>query len=340
MVTPNIPVHRQLSEQAVLRSAYMSNVQKTAAEQGFDTLYNDIADGLPGDARIGEKRKQAMEQFASLGLPHRRVEEWRYTDLKSLMQTAFVPQASEAITEAQLTQMLGTLAGIDAVKLVFIDGRYSTAMSDELVEGVLAVPMAQALDDGCFVDAFLEADQLEGMKEDAVTSLNTALMADGLALNISRKPAKPVHLICVHSGQNENLITLRNHINIEDGADFTLLESHVAAGDAGLQSNSLTRMGIGAGAVVEHIKFQNENVATTHLATLKANLGKDAVLREHQFNMGGDIVRNQHFIRFDGEHSMFDMSGVTLVRNKQHCDTTLFVDHAVPNCKSREMSRR
>ncbi|MGC2603499.1 MAG: hypothetical protein WA384_19430, partial [Rhodomicrobium sp.] len=59
----------------------------TPHEQRFLDLYDSSSDRLPGARRpeVRAWREAALERFAGLGLPHRRVEEWKYTDLRVLM---------------------------------------------------------------------------------------------------------------------------------------------------------------------------------------------------------------------------------------------------------------
>ncbi len=313
-------------------------VQKTAAEERFVTLYDELADALPGTDEVSRMRREAIDLFQAKGLPHRRVEEWRYTDLKMLLKDVYRPEQDVGtITPAQLDVALGSLAELEAFRIVFVDGRFAADLSRMPQSGshIEAMPMTQAWKDNGFVRHFAAADRANA-SEDAVVALNTALMADGMALHIAGKAEKPVHLVHVNSGTKERLATLRHHIHVAEGAALTLLETHVATGEAALQSNGLIHIGMGKGAQVNHVKFQNENRASTHLATLKADLEAGAVYNEHQFNLGGALVRNQHFIRFAGENASYDMSGASLLCDKQHCDTALQVDHAAPACKSRE----
>ena len=52
---------------------------------------------------------------------------------------------------------------------------------------------------------------------------------------------------------------------------------------------------------------------------------------------GADAARAQIFVDFLGEEADADIRGATLGQRRQHADTTLCVDHAVPNCSSREI---
>ena len=96
-------------------------------------FYADIADTLPGSrhAAIRTMRDEAIAGFAAKGLPHRRIEEWKYTDLRRLMSEAYAPDAERpGITAATIEAALGELARIDAFKLVFVNGALQPKLSD------------------------------------------------------------------------------------------------------------------------------------------------------------------------------------------------------------------
>ncbi len=63
-------------------------VMKTAAETALADTYTQARARLPGDAAIAGQRAAAFDVFAKEGLPHRRVEDWKYTDLRALMRDA------------------------------------------------------------------------------------------------------------------------------------------------------------------------------------------------------------------------------------------------------------
>jgi Fe-S cluster assembly protein SufD len=74
-----------------------------------------------------------------------------------------------------------------------------------------------------------------------------------------------------------------------------------------------------------------------HVSSLMAALGKGTRFNGFAFNLGGGVVRNQAFVRFDGEGTLAGLCGATLLKRKQHVDTTLVVDHKVGGCQSREV---
>ena len=68
-----------------------------------------------------------------------------------------------------------------------------------------------------------------------------------------------------------------------------------------------------------------------------AAIGAKARFNAFSFIAGGAVVRNQLFLRFDGEDTIAGIRGATLLRGHQHADTTLVVDHVADGCESREV---
>src|SRR5713226_8821157 len=86
---------------------------------------------LPGAGKVADVRKQAFETYERLGLPHRRIEEWKYTDLRMLMRE--VLPLADAPDQAALTRAKAAAAGhaiAGAIRLVLVDGVYSPELSD------------------------------------------------------------------------------------------------------------------------------------------------------------------------------------------------------------------
>ena len=61
---------------------------KTTAEQALARAFAAARGTLPGKGAVAALREEAFQRFDAHGLPHRRVEEWKYTDLRALMRDA------------------------------------------------------------------------------------------------------------------------------------------------------------------------------------------------------------------------------------------------------------
>ncbi|HYP10135.1 MAG TPA: Fe-S cluster assembly protein SufD, partial [Xanthobacteraceae bacterium] len=126
-------------------------VIKTAAETALAQTFAQARDRLPGDEAIMARRNAAFDLFTKQGLPHRRIEEWKYTDLRALMRDA-KPLASppDASAKARAKDAGRVLGDLDARRLVFVDGAFVPELSDlgELEPGLVVGSLAQALTEG------------------------------------------------------------------------------------------------------------------------------------------------------------------------------------------------
>jgi Fe-S cluster assembly protein SufD len=323
-------------------------VTRTKAEQALTESFEAVAGALPGSAAVHEARRRAIGTFAALGLPHRRIEEWKYTDLRALLKEAYAPAVARAVTPDQraLDAALGpALADLDAIRIVFVDGAFAPALT-RLDEGhgksyhfdPLTRGLAQGFD---WLEARL-ADT-KGPKGGAVLALNTAFASDGALLRVvdGMRLERPVHLIFAAGGAEKTAVTTRNFVRVGDGAEAVLVESHVEIGTSASQHNTVTEVAVGDGARAQHLKIlvgsEGGGAVSAHIGTWIAELGAGARYRAFQLTAGMPLVRNQLTVAFAGEGAKLDFSGCLLGAGAEHVDTTLVVDHAVPGCDSREL---
>ena len=124
-------------------------LMKTKAEQQLAENFEKAAPSLPGAGWVPAARRAAFQTFASAGLPHRRVEDWKYTDLRARMTEAMAPVATtgRGIDAEALSKVLGPeLLALDCVRIIFVDGRLAGVVPPVL-RGCHAGSLAQALGD-------------------------------------------------------------------------------------------------------------------------------------------------------------------------------------------------
>jgi len=308
---------------------------KTAAEQTLSVAFAKARGTLPGGKPVAALREGAFKSFEARGLPHRRVEEWKYTDLRALMRDA-APLAAPPDAAARLhAKDAGKLfAGLNCRRLVFVDGAFVPEHSDLTAEpGLTVASMAGALAKGdplvADVGKTIETD-------DVAVALNTALMGDGAVIRVAAGAAlkRPVQLVFASSGAKPSSAFIRSLVVVEKGAQVTLIESH-EGGDN--QVNTVLELDVGEGAQVGYVK--TTQTAGLHVGSLLAAIGARATFNSFAFNADARLVRNQMFIRFNGEGAHAAIRGVTLAKGKDHVDTTLLIDHAAGFCQSREQFR-
>lgn len=312
---------------------------ETALAQGFAAARST----LPGGGTLAEVRATDFARFEKAGLPHRRVEDWKYTDLRNLMREALpVAAPPDAAALALAREALGKYALAGARLLVLADGHFVAALSDlsGLEPGLSIRTLTAALTSP---DAeMIAALSHSAAADDAMFALNGAMMGDGLVIDIGDDAslARPIQLVHVACGRNPASSYTRSLVRAGRNARATLAELFVAAGDgADYQINDAVLMSLASGARIDHVRMMEDAPAALHVATLVARVGAQAHLNTFNLTAGGAVSRYQAFIGFEGEGATVETNGVKLIRGTQHADTTLFLDHARPHCTSRERFR-
>jgi Fe-S cluster assembly protein SufD len=314
-------------------------VIRTAAEVALAHAFMQARAQLPGGASVAKKREAAFDVFAKEGLPHRRIEDWKYTDLRALMREAKPLAAPPDAQGKAMAKDAGTLLGdVECRRLVFVDGAFVPELSDVAApeQGLQIRSLAAALaaDDAellSHVGKLAPADNV-------AVALNTALMGDGALIRIGANATieRPLHLVFAAS-ETPAASFVRTLILIEPGARVMLVESHEGPSGVDYQSNTAVELFVGDGAHVDHVKIIGEGAEALHISTLAAAVGAKARFNTFTFTLGGAVVRNQLFLNFDGEDTVANVRGATLLRGRQHADTTLVANHVARGCQSREV---
>jgi len=308
---------------------------KTETGRAVDNLFTPVRDRLPGTGKVAELRRQAFEAYEHSGLPHRRVEEWKYTDLRVLLREvrplAGRPDAA-ALQHAKAA--LKTVAIDGATKLVLVDGVFAPELSDAAPQGVSFRSLREALGGGA-------SDLLEASPKDAMISLNAALVTDGVVVAVADGAAltAPLQLIHVATAANASAFT-RSRVEIGKAARVTLVENFVATDSAkAYQVHDAVLLSVGDGAELTQVRLLADSADAANISSAIFDVGGKVKFNLFNMTAGGAVSRYQGFVTFSGEGSELNINGVNLLRGKQHGDTTLVVDHAVPACTSREVFR-
>jgi Fe-S cluster assembly protein SufD len=286
-------------------------------------------------------RETGIERYNALGLPTPRVEAWKYTNLRSLGRTGFVPAMLAPDVSLDTVPEARALA-IAAPVAVLVNGKFRADLSrlDDLPAGVEVTGLADLLArDPAAIERLLEERLPEETGDNQpMRALNAAFMADGLIVRIAEgaKADRPLHLISVGAAADAPLaFHPRNLIHAGKDSRAILVESHVGAGGVYL-GNSVTDAVLGPGAALDHIKLQNEDRASYHLALTGTVLAEGSAYRNFTLSAGARLARNEIHATLEGGGIECRLDGAYMARGTQHLDTTTFIDHAKPGSESRE----
>ena len=306
--------------------------------------YLDAFAGLepaPAPPWLTELRKAALAEFAAVGFPTTRNEDWHYTSVTPITERTF-RNAKPTTAAPSQAELLDITAGDPSwPRAVFVNGRFDAALSSlgGMPQAVRVSTLTAALKEkGDFVAAHL--GKLATWNAQAFTAFNTAFAQDGLVVHVPRelKVNVPLHIIHVADAQSAGcMIHPRLLIVVEPLAEFAVVESFVSFGGTEYFTNGVAEATIGDGARLHHYKIQRESREAFHIGTMQVTQGRDSLFHSFSYASGAALSRTNIYSRLGGQNSEVRLNGLYLIDGSQHADHQTFVEHIAPSCASREL---
>lgn len=320
-------------------SAQISNLPQGAHQAVMSLM--EAAKRIEAGASTGEEtalRRKAREQFAALGLPTRRLEAWRYTDLVGALQGPLPPLSSSG--DIQLKEPFkGTLESLDAAledaraqaggglsaSIVFVDGRFSAQHSklDKLPKGVRLqagyVPLAD-----------------EDLDNDILGSLNLSLATEGFEIIVEPNAGAEafIHLFFACTREEPCSMHSRASVRLGKGANLKIFETHAGMRGVPCLQTHITDVTLDESAKLEHACVEDNGTEHISLARLKARLKQEAQLSCAALGAGGKLVRREYNILFEGGGANAKLSALSLASAEETRDINAKLHHKVPECVS------
>ncbi len=303
-----------------------------ASERG--RLLADYRDRLPGTDLpwLVERRAKAMEAFARHGMPTRRTEAWKYTDLGDL--SGLTLPADEAVASGQLPDRLGDTCG----RAVLVNGRLDSDASDlgDLPDGIRVAGLRDALTRAPDLVRALLDDAWSSIEDRPLAALAVALAADGLVIDAVANAQIEAPLEILHVGDG----TVEHHglalVRLGANARLSLIERQVSSRDDGCFSNDTNIFSLDTDATLHLNRCQAFGDAARAVATDIVRQQRGADYRATVLATGAAVARGETAITQQGKHAHAGIASVALGRGNQVLDTTNLIDHEAENGTSRQ----
>ncbi len=322
----------------------------TTVAVALDTKQTYVAEFASSELALGGPewlrsiRKTAIGRFEALGFPTQKHEEWRFTNLASLLRVPFKPsilgRPDGVVAERLEPFKFGVLK---TSQLVFVNGRYSPRLSylRSLPEGVRVAPLAEVLRS--------EPETLEKhlaryakFQDDPFVALNTAFFLDGAYVEIPKNTvvAEPIHLLFVSTSKDFPIVAHpRNLILLGAGSQATLIETYAGWAPDVTFTNAVTEVALGPASVLDHYKVQREGETAFHFATMAVDQDRDSSVACQSMSFGGGLVRNYVHTLFRAPGGSLALNGLYMTSGTQQADNYTRIDHVAPACTSVELYR-
>jgi len=292
------------------------------------------------DSKIHGIRTEAIEEFEKTGFPSKKHEEWKYTSLNSLLKNDYsvFPKGDASVEFKNVKQYF--LHEIESYKIVFIDGAYSSFLSDTTHEGVDICILSSALKQPKYKMVVDHYFGTVAAKDDSLTSLNTAFSKEGVFVNIPKNIVlpKPIQILHFSTGnEKEIMLQPRNLIVVGENSHVQIYERHQNLSDNVVLTNAVTEVFAHKRAIADIYKIQNDKITSSLIDNVYVQQKESSIVSINTFSFGGNITRNNLEFHQEGEHITSNLNGITVIGNKQHVDNHTLVHHKQENCESHEM---
>ena len=290
-------------------------------------------------SELHDVRTAALKNFENKGFPTKKEEAWKYTSLNAILKNDFTvfPKTESNIQYSDVKKYF--LHEVDTYKVVFIDGVFSSHLSETTHEAIDVCLMASALTKPKYKSVIDTYFNKIANKDESLTSLNTAFANEGAYINIpkSKVADKPIEIMYFSTGNEAALMVQpRNLIIVHENAQVQIIERHQSLSENPVLTNSVTEIFAEKNAIVDLYKIQNDNDTANLVDNTYVSQQQDSSVAVNTFSFGGNLTRNNlNFYHF-GEHIVSYLNGITIIGEKQHVDHYTLVQHATPNCESHQ----
>jgi Fe-S cluster assembly protein SufD len=292
-------------------------------------------------AWFNQLRANAVDRAGTLKVPTTRDEEWRFTDISPLAKLSFQPlRGVSTVKTADVERFYLDEA---AVRLVFVDGAYmpqfSTSPNRAKELGLVVTDLSTAIaTHGVAIEPHL--GRHAGFEHNLFTALNTAFLHDGALVVVPRETAarEPVHVLFIAT-RPEAASHPRCLLIAESGSSVTLVEDYVTLHEGAYVTNAVAEIALGDNAEVNHIRVQRDSINAFHIANCAVSLAHASRYRSVSVALGARISRYDLNVLLAAEGAECAIDGLALITERQLADTHSCIDHAVPDCTSRQLHK-
>jgi Fe-S cluster assembly protein SufD len=290
---------------------------------------------------INSFREPAIENFTRLGIPTRKNESYRYTNLDTFFghdfKSYFMPSEKDFF---RAEEFRCDVTDLDAHGVVLLNGFYPT------INGKL-----RQLPGGIWIGSLNEASKKFGDKiekhygkylngnSDGLVHLNTAMASDGVFIWVPEGVVlkKPIQIVNLVQSDEDIFNQHRNLMIVEKNADVTIIICDHTLSPGKFLTNAVTEVYVGENAHFDIIRVQNEHNNAGKITHTFIHQDRNSHASSNNITLHGGLVRNSTHHYLGGEGAECHSYGLYLADKFQHVDNFVNVDHAVPNCTSNQL---
>jgi Fe-S cluster assembly protein SufD len=318
-------------------------VEKADLSLKYTGHFNDVKELLfDGSSDIlNAQRNRAFQNFVMQGIPNRKNENYKYTNLQSKFLPDFNFVHKQEETDANLNEIFRCdVPQLNTHLTLLFNGWFyeKNIQSDKFPQGVILESLEKvAKNNPEIVQKYYS--KIAQTEADAMVALNTAFAKDGFFLYIPKNVIveKPIQIINILKSQRDTFSTQRNLVIVEPGASLQLIICDHTMNLNQYLSNSVTEIFVAENANMDYYTVQNQHNKSTSINSVFIQQEKNSNVTTHTVSLHGGLIRNNLKIIINGENAQANMFGMAFLDREQHIDNATQVIHAKPHCQSNQI---
>ena len=290
----------------------------------FQTEFDKMMNRDYFSEKVHPMRQEAFIKFLKVGIPTKKWEDWRHTNLSSISKGSFRLSDGQDAPKSDIDISQYNINDLETI--VIYNGHYLEALS--------SIPTGVQLLSGL---EYLEKKDwgFNSPEHSPFDLLNTAFMDSGMSIVVDQNVIveKPIRMLFISSGLESLMVTPRVHIDLGESSSLTFIEQHVGESTSFFQNESVF-ITLGQNAQLDHIRIQSNSVTTANIVNIQVGQNADSQYTFFQFADGSQLGRLNIRAELKGEGANCAINGLALSNNSQHLDNHIITDHQVPNCTS------
>ena len=290
-------------------------------------------------AGLNEKGAGNISEFP---FPTKKDEDWRFTDLKSISRSHFVPVAeAEAVSAGDISEYY--LPEATNSRLVFVNGEFDAELSStkDIPENVIVGTLAENADSE-IIQKHLGKYTNYDEDQDVFAALNDANFKDGAFIYVPKetKVEAPIHILNVFTDANKAFYATPRVLFVGEAySKSTIVEEHVALVQNEYLNVTVNEFKLFEGAHVHHARIQRDSKKANHISRPIAHLDKYAEYHSYTICLGAKLFRNDPRVVQNDEEVDFTIDGLVLIDGEQIADTHSAIDHRHWHAKSHQLHK-
>lgn len=313
------------------------------SEQQYIDLYTE-ASGLikqHSSGVLNAVRDKAFADFKTQGIPSRKVERYKYTDMERLFEPDYGLNLNRLEIPVDPYQAFKCDVPNLSTSLYFVvnDSFYKKSLPQaHLPEGVIVDSLTHvAAEKPDFIEKYYA--KIAQTDADAITALNTMLAQDGLLVYVPRnvKVDRTIQVINILRSDVDLMVNRRVLIVLEEGAEAKFLFCDHASDDRHFLATQVIEAYVGRNANLELNCLEETHYKNTRISNVYIEQQADSRVNHNVITLHNGVTRNRLDLVFKGEGAECQCNGCVIADRNQHVDNNTLIDHQVPHCTSNEL---